>query len=263
MKTVNQINARQRRVFSFYKEIQETRNDKTRYFKFKRYQDRPSREEPQTNFVLSTLLKECEAAGYEGDFYKHINTEIDGYNVYFRYECSIHDGVYIQILSSDINIFSVREKIYIKSHKRPQKIDPLAYLQKEAEKRLFAPGFFRDIQIYNNQTKKQAINSYKDWLKFGKERLFNPVNKQEQIEISLKKRLKKANILLDKNEIYTERELRRAMNIGRIKTRKILAIAPSPWDVYEEAVSNFDTEDEIMQYAEEVYCKASDKYILI
>ena len=180
------------------------------------------------------------------DIYFIISTKIEftGVFMYVRTNCKA-------IGAPEYYRDSIYTKFKVSSNKTFEDFNQEDHFLKYLNKVYLLPeGLFREIQLAYNLTKKEVPAKYRELLQESK----NAKKYEVDTNRALVKRLsKKLNIVVDQYEIIQNYKLLKLLNSEVRQPKKVKAVkAPSTFDILEDASRQYDTEDEILGYADEV-----------
>lgn len=214
------------------------------------------------NFLFCAALKEkVQVIGTPDNYHTTNKPEVKIWlnNIYFTIRTKIEfTGVYMNVKTNCKTIGTpeyYRDDVYtqfkVSSNKTFEDFNQEEHFLKYLNKvYLYPAGLFREIQLHYNLTKKEVPAKYKELLQASK----NAKKYELDTNRALVKRLsKKLNIVVDQYEIIQNYKLLKLLNSEVRQPKKVKAVkAPSMFELLEDATYNYDTEDEILGYADEV-----------
>jgi len=253
-RSINQINSRieNNPTIRLYKEVSADRDNwRNRNFMFS--YDKEIGRTITGNFIFGQALKEFHAAK-DGIFKtRRFSYSETNRNHYFeieslftgrklQFDCKLSFSIFTGYIAIEIESnfnpigrFSIHK---VRSNRTFENLDIEKYVRESIlPEYLYPAGVFRELQVFYNQDKKQALEKYKEYR-------FNQKNKEEFIdtEKAWRNRLKKDKNIEPGYDFFTEEEMRKAYHsFNRQDKRKKLFKMPSPSSMLDA----MDFEDDI------------------
>jgi len=270
--TINQINGRLKncQTIAEYKkngtdaERYNYKNYRNKSFNFL-YGDRPANVSMNGNFIFGAALKSlnriCQLPDKFDVRYRKLEVEVFGLRIikskHFILKAEVTmSGVFLEI-ETDFKPFRAEgctrwqpyQRVLIRSNETWEQLDIEKYfLKKVLPKFMYNEGVFRDIQLLFNINKKEAREKYIE--------ISTKAKQNEEVDTfkSLRQQIKKrVNILVDQNGWFRDSQLLPLLKQPRRKKRANGIKTPSFSEVYDFACGESDTEDGMINAAENYY----------
>lgn len=223
------------------------------------------------NFVFAAAMKELATVIKTTTDYCNTHKKEEYLNIgeiYFTINTKIDVNGVIMSITTNFKPFDEpnenNSRIYktfkVKSNKTFADFNQIEYLEKLLNRFLFPAGMFRKIQLMYNLNKTEVAAKYREILKIWRK----PTKESIDTNLVLIRRIKrKLNISVDPYDIINDWKLINLLKTTKRYKRTAKAVkAPNMFQLLEDATSQFDNEDEIMEYANE-YLNEYQNTILI
>jgi hypothetical protein len=172
--------------------------------------------------------------------------------------CADIIGVYIECASnSDFKPISGYNRWYVRSNQSFQDLNIETYFRKNIlPKYLFAEGLFRNIQLYKNLTKQDALKWYKEYMKSQKDNVID-------IDKALHNRLKKKINVELQDHLPMGIIINILKTMKRSKKRAKLFKHPSSFMLHEMYSNEYDTDDDMETFIHEYYSQFPKNAVFI
>jgi hypothetical protein len=172
--------------------------------------------------------------------------------------CADIIGIYIECASnSEFKPISGYNRWYVRSNQSFQELDIETYFRKKIlPNYLFAEGLFRNIQVYRNLTKQEALQWYKEYVKSHKD---NIIDIDKALHNRIKKKLNME--LQDHLPMNVITSLLKTMK--RKKVRSKLFKHPNSFMLHEMYSNEYDTEDNMETFIHEYYSQFPKNAVFI
>jgi hypothetical protein len=258
--TINQLNGRiaSNPTIQFYESLYEWRSDwRNRSFMFKRRDELVSLS-ITGNFIYGAAMREYERiAGISGyDYHRDSKQEywdIEGVFGKLQFQVRLQrsmNGVKMSVETNFNAITDVRRTVFfkVKSNKTFEELGAREYFEKRIlPQYLYAPGIFRNIQIWMNCGKKEALQKYKELKENGKEPFEVDVFKAWR-------RLFKRRLNIQVADFFPEHYLPAIYKSYQYQNkRKILFKQPSTFELHDYYSNEHDDDENMESFVNEYF----------
>jgi hypothetical protein len=271
--TINQINGRlaANQTIQFYHSLNwygnhpNRDNWRNKHFKFSRF-GQEDRLTPAGNFIYAAALRQFQLIAGINTGYDYNR---DNKSVFFELECYDHllqfqvrvkrdmDGVRLEVNTNfkPIKVNDEYQTVFVvRSNKTFEEFDVKEYfINQVLPKYLYAPGVFRNIQIWKKCSKKEAIEIYKRLFKLRKPEPMTEYDREEMI-IKAWIRMFKIKKNIELCDTWNNGQLLLIFNNFKYqKKHKKLFRHPSVFEMHEAYTREHDDDDHIEEFVNEIY----------
>jgi hypothetical protein len=162
--------------------------------------------------------------------------------------CADIIGIYIECASnSEFKPISGYNRWYVHSNQSFKDLNIETYFRKKIlPMYLFPEGLFRNIQVYKNLTKAEALEWYKLYVKASKDNVID-------IDKALHNRMKKKLNVELQDHLSMSSILNVLKNTPRFKKRTKMYKHPSPFELHDMYSSEYDDDDNMEAFINQYY----------